>query len=137
MLPFNTMRYVTDTFSLAVIAPPQALLIANTALNTNGYCAVKSINISGNEPIGTARRFMFKIDGNIYRFVEGSLTQYTKAASLANVLADGNSAAELAAITDFSSLLDKNISPIIALSAPSDAVALPSAKFSITLQRQL
>ena len=133
MLPFNTMRYVTDTFYFETPSPKTALLVSKVPIDTNGYISVKSINISGAEPAGTLRRFMLKFDNKIYRFLNGSLSQYSGEINVDNVLADGNSAAELAAISDCSTLLNKQIFPIIALRAPANGLVRTYAKFSISV----
>lgn len=124
MLVYNTMRFGTDvltaTDSGGGLGVRQALLTSNDALDATGVSAVDSFAISGSEPAGTSRHVMFKIDDKIYRFAGGSLTEYTGGATLANVLANGNTVAELTALSNITGLVGKKIFPIIALSSTGD-----------------
>lgn len=121
MLVYNTMRFGTDVLtdpdSGGGLGVRQAMLTSNAALDATSVTAVDGFSISGEEPAGTSRRVMFKIDDKIYRFVNGTLTEYTGGATLANVLADGNTVAELTALTNIAALVGKEIYPIIALSS--------------------
>lgn len=125
MLVYNTMRFGTDVLTATDsggggLGVRQALLTSNFAVDTTGISAFNNFVISGNEPSGTSRRIMFKMDDKIYRFVNGELTEYTAAATLANVLADGNTVAELTALSNITALVGKVFYPIIALSSTVD-----------------
>jgi len=136
MLPFNTMRYATDVFYFTEPTPTTALLRALVALDLSNCSGIKSISISGIEPYGTSRRFMFVINNTAYKIVNGALSTYSGALTIDNVLADGNTAADLTAL-DESSLttmfLNKAIYPVIALRAPASALAPPSVKFAFNV----
>lgn len=136
MLQYNTMRFGTDTFTVTegddpVIGGRQALLVSNESLDATNATAVTSITITGNEPTGTSRRFMFKIDGKVYRFVNGTLTEYTGAINVSNVLANGNTAAELTTLSNITGFAGKQIYPIIALESQGNNE--PTAKIAINV----
>lgn len=135
MLTYNTMRFGTDvliaTDSGGGLGVRQALLTSNDALDATGVSSVDSFAISGSEPSGTSRRIMFKIDDKIFRFVNGTLTEYTGGATIANVLANGNTVAELTALSNITGFVDKKIFPIIALSSTNDDN--PTIKIGITV----
>lgn len=124
MLVYNTMRFGTDVLNTpdsgGGLGTRQALLTSNDALDATAVSAVNNFVITGEEPTGTKRRVMLKIDDKIYRFVSGTLTEYTGGATLANVLADGNTVAELTALNNITALVGKAIYPIIALSSSGD-----------------
>lgn len=123
MLVYNTMRFGTDVLSTAdsgSLGTRQALLTSNDALDATAVSAVNNFVITGEELTGTKRRVMLKIDDKIYRFVSGMLTEYTGGATVDNVLANGNTVAELTALSNISALVGKEIYPIIALSSTGD-----------------
>ena len=134
MLVYNTMRFGTDvltaTDSSDGVGVRKAMLTAYLTLNASGAQAI-SFSISGSEPAGTARRFMFKADDKIYRAVSGALTEYTKDTTVDNVLADGNTAAEITALSDIYAFAGKELYLLIALSSTVDDN--PTAKFSYTI----
>ena len=142
MLTSNTMRFCTDIFgaltaetdeseTIGNVFTKSALLISKTPLDCENKSQVTGISITGLEPTGTTRRFMFQIENNLYRFVNSTLTQYDGELTLSNVLADGNTAAQLNALTDIAGFVGKKIYPIIGLSAPSDADDYPTAKVQL------
>lgn len=120
MLVYNTMRFGTDVLNTADsggLGTRQALLMSNDALDATAVSAVNNFVITGEEPTGTSRHVMLKIDDKIYRFVSGTLTEYTDSATLQNVLANGNTVAELTALSNITALVGKEIYPIIALTS--------------------
>jgi len=136
MLQYNTMRFGTDTFTVTgsddpVIGARQALLVSNESLDATNATTATSITITGNEPAGTSRRFMFKIDGKVYRFVNGALTEYTGAINVSNVLANGNTAAELTTLSNITGFANKQVYPIIALE--SQGSNEPTAKIALNV----
>ena len=103
MLYNNPMRYGADTFgeqnnSGGVTLTKSALLVAKEPLDCSAVNSVTEIQISGLEPEGTTRRFCFIVDDKLYKFVDAAATLCTGDCSLENVLAVGNTAAELAAL---------------------------------------
>ena len=110
----------------------KALLVSKSYLNCQNKSAVDSFIISGNEPAGTKRKFMFKFDDKVWKFTSGgTLVEYTGDLTVDNVLAKGNSAGFLNSLSGVASFVGKKIYPIIALSAPSTATDLPTVKIQL------
>ena len=138
----NTMRFCTDTFGLSgdetgegsiestAAFVRRALLISKTALNCKNKIGVQRIVISGTQPAGSDRRFMFMIDNKYYKFNGSTLTEYTGAINVTNVLKDGNTAAQLTALSNITGFVGKSVYPIIALSASTEDY--PTAKLQLT-----
>lgn len=127
MLRNNPMRFGSDDF----IFSRQGLLVAKMPFDTTDQTSVTGFNISGAQPVGTARRIIFRIGDDLYKFVDGNLTAYDGAGEFDDVIAGGNTVDELLALTDIPAFVGKKIYPIIALEAPADAVALPTIKMSL------
>lgn len=123
MLQYNTMRFGTDEFKPFI---KQALLVSNAPLNLTAYNRLDSILALGDEPEGSKRRFMFKMDNKVYKFSGQNLVEYTGSVTLDNVLSNGNSAAQIANVSNNAQLVGKNIYPIIALYTETEL--LPTAK---------
>lgn len=126
MLTYNTMRFGTDVLTDSTsggsggLGTRQALLTSNDALDATGVSAVNNFVISGDEPTGTTRRVMFKVDDKNYYFDGTALTEYTGDITVANVLATGNTVAQLTALSNITAFVGKEIFPIIALSSTGD-----------------
>ena len=130
MLQFNTMRYGTDTFATG----KQALLTAKKPLDTSGQTSVEGFVIEGAQPSGTNRRFVFKVDDKLYKFAGNNVVEYTSANTADGILSGGNTATEVNAVTNIPAWVGKKIYPIIALDAPGNAAALPTAKISLKVR---
>ena len=130
MLEFNTMRFGTDVFS----TEKQALLVAKKALDTSGQTKVEGFTVTGIQPTGTDRRFMFKVDNKIYKFSGNNVVEYTGTLDADGVLASGNTASEVNAVTDIPDWVGKKIYPIVALEAASDASVMPTAKMTLKVR---
>ena len=128
-IKYNTMRFLTDTFNPYI---KQALLISQTPVDLTAFNRLDKITVQGSEPDGSKRRFMFQMDGKTYKFSGQDLVEYTGTVNIDNVLASGNTAAQLAAVQYNTALVGKKIYPVIALYAESQD--LPTAKlvFSAT-----
>lgn len=109
----------------------KALLISKSALNCSNKTAVNQIIISGAQPSGSKRRFLWKIGDKFYKFSSGSLVEYTDDITVDNVLKDGNSPTGLNNLTNITDFVGKKIYPIIALRAPADAAEFPTAKIQV------
>lgn len=135
MLISNTMRFGTDSFTVSSdgggIGVRQALLIATEPLDASDASTVNNFVISGSEPSGTVRKFFFQLDNKIYRFVSGVLTEFTGALNIDNVLDNGNTVAELSALSNITAFVGKNIFPIIAIK--SDNSSSPTVKISLNI----
>ena len=123
----------TITKPTTVDAPTykKALLISKTPINCSNKTAVSKIIISGSEPSKSKRRFMWKIGSNFYKFVSGSLVEYTDDITVDNVLKKGNAATGVNNLTDITDFVGKKIYPVIALRAPADATEYPTAKIQV------
>ena len=130
MLQFNTMRFGTDTFSTG----KQSLLTAKKPLDTSGQTSVEGFVIEGAQPSGTNRRFVFKVDDKLYKFSGSNVVEYTGANTVDGILSGGNTATEVNAVTNIPAWVGKKIYPIIALDAPGNAAALPTAKISLKVR---
>lgn len=148
MLTSNTMRFCTDIFGLTVedsesesggggstaAFVKKALLVSKTALDCTNKSSVQQIIISGVQPSGTDRRFMFRIDNKNYKFTGSTLVEYTGNLTTDNVLSNGNTAAQLQALSSVPGFVGKNIYPIIALKAPSTSEDAPTVKLQLKTQ---
>lgn len=153
MLTSNTMRFGTDTFgdALTFVDPPitptepdpdtpsesqegfqkTALLISKKALDCTKKSNVDSFVIYGNEPEGSERRIIFKIDGALYYFKNGSLASYTRDGEFDDIIKYGNKVSTLNGLSNITGFVGKKIYPIIALRAPSDADNFPTIKIGL------
>lgn len=112
MLKYNTMRFLTDEFNPYI---RQALLVSNVPINLTNFTHLDKFTVQGQEPEGSKRRFMFKIDDKIYKFSGQNLVEYTGTVTADNVLSSGNTAAQVEAVKNNTALAGKKIYPIIAL----------------------
>ena len=126
-IKYNTMRFLTDEFNPYI---RQALLVSNAPLDLTNFNRLDQLTVLGNEPTGSKRRFMFKMDNKVYKFSGQNLVEYTGTLDIDNVLNNGNSAAQLEAVSNNSQLVGKNIFPIIALY--SEVADAPTAKIIAT-----
>ena len=127
MLQNNTMRYGTDRFSFR----KRALLTTQKPWNTAGSTDVEGFEISGVQPADSQRKLLFQVDGKTYKFNGTTLVEYTKEINVDNVLADGNTVAELNAISAVPEWVGKEIYPIIALDCAPDAAIIPAIKIAL------
>lgn len=112
MLQYNTMRFLTDEFNPFI---RQALLVSDEPVDLSNFNRLDQITVLGNQPEGSKRRFMFKMNNEFYKFDGQNLVEYSGAITLDNVLADGNTSAQLEAVSSNRDLVGKPIYPIIAL----------------------
>lgn len=130
MLIANTMRFGTDEFSFS----RRALLTSKVPWDTVNQSSVEGFTIGGTQPANTDRRLIFKVDDQLYKFVDGNLTEFTGSATFDDVIANGNTAAELSEVTSIPQWIGKQIYPIIAMSAPVDANTLPTIKIALKVR---
>lgn len=123
MTNYNTMRFLTDGFNPFI---RHALLVSQVPVNLSNFNILNQITVQGNEPSGSKRRFLFKMDNKIYKFDGQNLVEYSGAVDLDSVLQNGNSAAQIEAVRNNRQLVGKNIFPIIALY--TDVQDAPTAK---------
>lgn len=131
ILPINTMRYGTDTFSFR----KQAMIISKAALNATGATDVEGFNIAGAQPEDCDRRLIFKIDDVWYKLTgdaSAALAEVaTQSPTIDSVLEEGNTVADIMTITAIPAFVGKQIYPAIALDAPPDATVMPSLKLEL------
>jgi hypothetical protein len=96
------------------------LAISKTALNFTNNNVVNMIDIVGSEPADTKRRFAFKIGDKYVKLdAEGNAVNLaTQAITVNSVLTEGNTAAELTALTNVPAFVGKMVYPVVALYAP-------------------
>lgn len=133
MLIANQMRFGSDVFGdpvqsggdssapVVYAVTKDALLIAKQPLDCSAVTHVDNFVFAGSQPAATSRRLVFQIDDALFKFVDGVLTAYTGAGHFNDVIQNGNTVAELAALDNITGFVGKQVFPIIALSAPEDA----------------
>ena len=130
MLTFNTMRFGTDGLEFN----KQALLVSKIPFDADGQTSVEGFIIDGAEPTGSMRRILFKVDDTIYKFEGDTLTALDGELTAEFVLENGNTVAELGAVTDIPDWVGKKIYPIVALYSPADATVMPAIKMSLKVR---
>lgn len=130
----NSCRY-SSNFDVDTVWIPQhiGLAVSKSALNFTDNNTVTKINIVGSEPADTKRRFAFKIgDKYVKLSSSGTAENLTTQEITANsVLEEGNTAAELAALTSIPAFAEKMVYPVAALYAPKTALVMPSFGMSV------
>lgn len=102
-------------------------------LDCTGMISVDGFEIAGIQPSGTERRFGVRADGLWHRIEsDGSLAELMEQSiSAESVLYEGNTADELLALTSVPALAGKKIGLAVALSAPGEDAAMPTAGVGI------
>ncbi len=130
----NTCRY-SSNFDVNSVWTPQhiGLVISKSALNFTDNNEVTKINITGSEPADTKRRFAFKIGNSYVKLTTGGGVSNlaTQAITADSVLSEGNTAAELTALTSIPAFVGKMVYPVAALYAPKSALVMPSFGMSV------
>lgn len=125
----NTPRWSAN-FNVDAIWKPQhiGLAVSKSALNFIQNNVISRINILGAEPEGTKRRFAFKISESYVKLNTSGNPEAlpTQAITADSLLAEGNTAAELDALTDVPGFVGKLVYPVVALYAPAEAAVMPS-----------
>lgn len=127
-LTYNTMRFLTDEFSL--YSKSGLLISKDDYLDLTDINKIERFTISGAEPSGSSRRFMFKVDDKVYTFNDQNPVEYTGAITTDDVLTYGNTAAQVENVKNFTAWNGKKVYPIIALY--TDVPDTPTAKISVT-----
>ena len=109
----------------------QSILTTTKAVDLTLATAVTGFEIGGVEPSTSKRRIVFEVDGKIYKFEGNELLQIDCEKNSAEVLAKGNTVAELMQVTDISAWCGKMIYPVIALESLAAASVKPSIKLGI------
>lgn len=127
MLPTNTMSYGTDSFEFK----RTALLKTTEGWDFTRETAIRGFKISATVPDDTDCRIIFEVDGKLYYFTNDGVTEYISYGSAKDILEYGNTITELLAVEGVAKWLGKKVYPIIALSAPRDAVIMPKIKIGL------
>ena len=127
MININTKFYGTGNFQFR----KQALITCRAPFDCTYETSVKNFEIGGTEPEGTSRRIIFKIEDELYRFVNGILDKYIWRGELEDILQYGNTVAELLALENVNAFISKKVYPIIALDAPANADVFPKIKIAL------
>ena len=121
---------MTDKFSFR----RQSLLLTTTPINLTNETSITGFSIGGTEPTDCQRKFLFEVDGKLYKFTGNNIIQVDCDKVIDEVLENGNTAAELLAVTDISTWCGKLIYPIIALDAPASSSVMPTVKFAFKVK---
>lgn len=115
----------------------QGLLTATQPINLLDKTSVSGFTIKGIEPANTKRRVTFKVEDKWNKLsAEGALTPLTTQEITADsVLEEGNTVAELEAITTTTGLAGKLIYPAVALYAEPEAEVMPT--FGMTVKAEI
>ena len=130
MLTTNTMRYGTDTFAFnksGLVYPNTTPWVCTNITGCLGF------TLTSNIPSGCDARAGFLIDGTVYKLAtDGTLSALaTQSYTVDTLLNEGNTVAELAALTTIPGFIGKTITPIFALMAPGDATTFPTLKVTL------
>lgn len=124
----NPIRYQLDNLSYAV----SGVIASNSSSNVDlaGASRVTGITVQGSQPSGTARYFAFRINDQWGKLTASGTFQAfgTNSADFANISANGNTPAELQALTNIPALAGKTFGIAIALYAEDPDNALPTAR---------
>ena len=114
----------------------KGLLIAKTAINLLDKSKVKGFTIAGVQPANTNRKVAFKVGNKWNKLTtEGALSPLpTQAITSDSVLAEGNTVAELTALTNVPSLVGKLVYPAFALYADSEATVMPTIGMTVNAE---
>ena len=111
----------------------KGLLIAKTPINLLDKSKVKGFTIDGIQPTNTNRKLAFKVDNKWNKLTtEGALSELsTQAITSDSVLAEGNTVAELTALTNVPALAGKLVYPAFALYADENATVMPTIGMTV------
>lgn len=125
----SNMRLLTyDNKGLAITKKPVNLL---------DKTSVKGFTIKGIEPVDTNRRVAFKVD-DVWNKIQsdGKLSPLAMQKITANsILSEGNTVAELEAVTDVPAFAGKLVYPAVALYASEEAEVMPT--FGMTIKAEI
>ena len=119
------IRYQIDTLSTAasgVIASS-----SSSYIDLRSASSVKGITVSGSQPSGTNRYFAFRLNNRWGKLTSsGTFQAFTSnSAAFENISAYGNTAADLAGLTDIPALAGQTFGIAIALYAADPGNAVP------------
>ena len=115
----------------------QGLLTSKTPINLLDKTSVSGFTVKGIEPVNTKRRIAFKVEDKWNKLsTAGALTPLaTQEITADSVLEEGNTVADLEAITTTTGLAGKLIYPAVALYADPEAEVMPT--FGMTVKAEI
>ncbi len=130
------IRYTQDL----LIEDKSGLLVSAVPLDASALTQIDAVTMSGTEPAETSRRFLLSFGENGWQKWNGAAFEavFTQSLTAGSVLSEGNTAAELTALTvaNLNPLAGKSIRVAIALHANDPEGAMPTAGLSITGQSE-
>ena len=120
-------KYGSSSYKLLKRALIKTLAPFDLTYETN----CRGFEIGGTEPPGTMRRIIFKIEDELYRFVNGILDPYPYHGEFEDVIEYGNTVGELLELENVPAFVNKKVYPIIAMSAPFDFEVMPRIKLAL------
>lgn len=129
--------YETYNFDNGFRSTKESLITSKTPINLLDKSKVKGFTINGVQPANTNRKVAFKVDDVWNKLTtDGALSPLpTQAITSNSVLAEGNTVAELTALTNVPSLVGKLVYPAIALYADENATVMPT--FGMTVKAEI
>ena len=123
----------TSNFDINKLWNRQGLLTAKNPISLLDKISIKGFTIDGVQPANTNRKVAFKVDNKWNKLTtEGALSPLpTQAITSDSVLAEGNTVAELTALTNVPSLAGKLVYPAFALYADSEATVMPTIGMTV------
>ena len=126
----NPIRYQVDNLSYAV----SGVIASNSSSSVNlaGASRVTGITVSGAQPSGTSRWFAFRVNNHWGKLTPSGTFQAfaSDSADYTNISAYGNTAQELALLSDVPALAGKTFGIAIALYAEDPDNAIPTARLA-------
>ena len=115
----------------------KGLLIAKEPINLLDKTSINGITFEGIEPANTSRHIVFKVDDTWNKLTgDGNLEPLTtQDIDKDSVIAEGNTIAEVEALTDIPAFVGKLIYPAIALYASEKAEVMPT--FGMTVNAEI
>ena len=111
----------------------KTFVTSKNPINLLDKIKVKGFTIAGVQPANTNRKVAFKVDNKWNKLsTEGALSPLpTQAITSDSVLAEGNTVAELTALTNVPSFVGKLVYPAFALYADSEATVMPTIGMTV------
>lgn len=133
----NYHTYIYASSYVELIKEAKGLLVATQPINLLNKTSVSGFTVRGIEPANTKRRVAFKVEDKWNKLsTAGALTPLaTQEITADSVLKEGNTVAELEAITKTTGLAGKLIYPAVALYAEPEAEVMPT--FGMTVKAEI
>ena len=124
---------MTDKFFLQdkAVFRKYRLLQSDLPLDATLETKVSGFQIGGVQPVGSRRKFIFKIDDELFYFIGSNLVTFPYPPTAKNILLYGNDAQDLTALNNIPDFCGKFIYPIIALDWSADSAVEPSVELAI------